>query len=258
MRKPKISRDFPASSLKLSRKINATGETPLAFSEKRNLPAMRTSPFQGGLYSNVGLAEREKLFRSMPRQKLDFQLPLTATSPILVAGGSDHSFRRFLYDLFTVSARLETMKRYLGKRLGLTGPQYTIMMAVAELQGDTGVSVGRVGEYLHVTGTFVTIESGKLMKKGLMEKRSDLKDGRVSLLSLAPKGIKALQSLFPELQQINDVFFELDSRTEFERLCKSLETLVGNAQRALVLVNAAREDPRLIINRGGVAVSDLR
>jgi MarR family transcriptional regulator, organic hydroperoxide resistance regulator len=206
----------------------------------------------------MGPAEREKLFRSMPRQKVDFQFPLTATSPVLVAGGSDHSFRRFLYDFFTVSARLETMKRYLGKRLGLTGPQYTIMMAVAELQGETGVSVGRVGEYLHVTGTFVTIESGKLMKKGLMDKRSDAQDGRVSLLSLAPKGIKALEGLFPELQQINDVFFELESRTEFERLCKSLEKLVGNAQRALALVNATRDDPRLTLKRGGVAVSGLR
>lgn len=194
----------------------------------------------------------------MPKQKTDFRFPLTATSPNLVSGGSDHFFRRLLYDFFTVSARLETMKRYLGKRLGLTGPQYTIMMAVAELQGDTGVSVGRVGEYLHVTGTFVTIESGKLVKKGFMEKCSDLQDGRVSLLSIAPKGVKALEGLFPELQQINDVFFELDSRTEFERLCKSLEKLVGNAQRALALVNATRDDPRLTLKRGGVAVSDLR
>ncbi len=149
------------------------------------------------------------------------------------------------------------MKRYLGKRLGLTGPQYTIMMAVKELQGEMGVSVGRVGEYLHVTGTFVTIESGKLLKKGLMEKRSDAQDGRVSLLSLSPKGAKALQSLFPELQQINDVFFELNSRTEFERLCKSLEKLVGNSQRALALVNAARDEARPTLGSGGRAVSRL-
>ena len=150
------------------------------------------------------------------------------------------------------------MRRYLGERLGLTGPQYSIIMAVAELQGQSGVSVGRVGEYLHVTGTFVTMESGKLIKKDFLEKRPDLQDRRVSLLSLAPKGIEALQSLFPELQQINDVFFELDSRAEFERLCKSLEKLVGNAQRALALVNATRDDPRLTLSRGGVGVSDLR
>ncbi|MGA2102707.1 MAG: MarR family winged helix-turn-helix transcriptional regulator [Candidatus Sulfotelmatobacter sp.] len=194
----------------------------------------------------------------MPRQKTDFQFPLTATSPVLVSGKSDHSLRKLLYDFFTVSARMETVKRYLGERLGLTGPQYTIMMAVAELQGKTGVSVGRVGEYLHVSGTFVTMESGKLIKKGFLARHSDLQDRRVSLLSLAPKGAKALQALFPELQQINDVFFELDSRAEFERLCKTLEKLVGNGQRALALINATRSDPRLSLKRGGVAVSHPR
>jgi len=194
----------------------------------------------------------------MPRQKTDFKFPLTATSPILVSGESDHSLRKLLYDFFTVSARLATVRRYLGERMSITGPQYSIMMAVAELQGKTGVSVGRVGEYLHVTGTFVTMESGKLIKKGLLEKHADLQDRRLSLLSLAPQGVKALQSLFPEVRQINDVFFELDSRTEFERLCKTLEKLVGNGQRALALINATRDDPRLTLNRGGVAVSDLR
>jgi DNA-binding MarR family transcriptional regulator len=194
----------------------------------------------------------------MARQKADFKFPLTATSPILVAGKSDHSLRKLLYDFFTVSARLETVKRYLGERLGLTGPQYTIMMAVAELQGKVGVSVGRVGEYLHVTGPFVTMESGKLIKKGFLERRSDLQDRRVSLLSVAPNGAQALQSLFPELQQINDVFFELGSRPEFERLCKTLEKLVGNSQRALALINAARGDPRLSLNRGRVTVSHTR
>jgi DNA-binding MarR family transcriptional regulator len=194
----------------------------------------------------------------MPRQKTDFQFPLTATSPILVSGKSDHSLRKLLYDFFTVSARMETVRRYLGEKVNITVPQYSIMMAVAELQGKTGVSVGRVGDYLHVTGTFVTMESGKLLKKGLLEKRADLQDRRVSLLSLAPDGVKALQSLFPQLQQINDVFFELDSRPEFERLCKTLEKLVGNSQRALALINATRGDPRLTLNRGGVAVSALR
>jgi DNA-binding MarR family transcriptional regulator len=194
----------------------------------------------------------------MAKQKTDFQFPLTATSPILVSGKSDHSLRKLLYDFFTVSARMETVRRYLGERVNITVPQYSIIMAVAELQGKSGVSVGRVGEYLHVTGPFVTMESGKLLKKGFLEKNPDLQDKRLSLLTLSPEGAKALQSLVPGLQQINDVFFELDSRAEFERLCKTLDKLVGNSQRALALINATRGNPRLTLDRGGIAVSDLR
>ena len=194
----------------------------------------------------------------MAKQKTDFQFPLTATSPILVSGKSDHSLRKLLYDFFTVSARMETVRRYLGERVNITVPQYSIIMAVAELQGKSGVSVGRVGEYLHVTGPFVTMESGKLLKKGFLEKNPDLQDKRLSLLTLSPEGAKALQSLVPGLQQINDVFFELDSRAEFERLCKTLDKLVGNSQRALALINATRGNPRLTLDHGGIAVSDLR
>ena len=194
----------------------------------------------------------------MAKQKTDFQFPLTATSPILVSGKSDHSLRKLLYDFFTVSARMETVRRYLGERVNITVPQYSIIMAVAELQGKSGVSVGRVGEYLHVTGPFVTMELGKLIKKGFLEKNPDLQDKRLSLLTLSPEGAKALQSLVPGLQQINDVFFELDSRAEFERLCKTLDKLVGNSQRALALINATRGNPRLTLDHGGIAVSDLR
>ena len=124
----------------------------------------------------------------MAKQKTDFQFPLTATSPILVSGKSDHSLRKLLYDFFTVSARMETVRRYLGERVNITVPQYSIIMAVAELQGKSGVSVGRVGEYLHVTGPFVTMESGKLLKKGFLEKNPDLQDKRLSLLTLSPEG----------------------------------------------------------------------
>ncbi len=192
----------------------------------------------------------------MPKQKTDFQFPLTATNPILIPDKSDHSLRRLLYDFFTVSARMDTVKQHLGERLGISAPQYTIMMAVAELQGRTGVSVGRVGEYLHVTGTWVTMESGKLVKKGYMEKNSDSRDRRLSLLCLSPRGAKAIQSLLPELQQINDVFFELGSRPEFERLCKTLEKLVGNSHRAVTLINAARNDPGFTLKRNRKPASE--
>lgn len=192
----------------------------------------------------------------MSKQSPGFSFPVTATNPMLTSGKSDHALRKLLYDFFTVSARLEYLRRYLGKKVGLTGPQYSLIMAVAELQGNVGVSVGRVADYLHVTGTFVTTESGKLSKKGFLQKRPNTQDRRVSLLSIAPKGQKALNSLFPELQQINDIFFELQSRSDFEQLCKLIQRLVGNSQRVLVLVNATRQDPRLTLNEGRVGVHE--
>jgi DNA-binding MarR family transcriptional regulator len=177
-----------------------------------------------------------------PMSKRFFRpLPPSATRSALLSSRSDHLFRELLYDFFTVANRLEQVRRYLGSRIGLTGPQYTLMMAVAELQGSSGASVGRVADYLHVTGTFVTAESRKLSKKGFVSKRPDSRDGRVSRLSISPKGWLALESLFPELQQINDGFFDLASGEEFVNLHRVLQRMVESSRRTLSLIQTRSE-----------------
>jgi DNA-binding MarR family transcriptional regulator len=176
------------------------------------------------------------------------KLPLSATRPALLSGKSDHSFRELLYNFFTISNRLEQVRRYLGSRIGLSGPQYNLMMAVAELQDSTGISVGQVAEYLHVSGTFVTAETEKLARKGYINKHHDPNDMRVSRLVIGEKGWIALGSLFPELQQVNDLFFAIESREEFENLHRTMESMVESSQRTLALINvtASASSPRLL------------
>ena len=175
------------------------------------------------------------------------KLPLSVTRPALLPGKSDHSFRQLLYNFFTISNRLEQVRRYLGSRVGLSGPQYNLMMAVAELQDSTGVSVGRVAEYLHVSGTFVTAETEKLARKGYINKHHDRDDMRISRLVIGEKGWIALASLFPELQRVNDLFFAIDSKEEFENLHRTLQRMVESSQRTLALINAtASSRPNLL------------
>ena len=167
------------------------------------------------------------------------RLPLSTTRSALLSGKSDHSFRELLYNLFTISNRLEQVRRHLGARIGLSGPQYNLMTAVAELQGSAGVSVGRVADYLHVSGTFVTAETEKLARKGYINKHHDHDDMRVSRLVIGEKGWTALGSLFPELPQINDLFFAIESREEFENLRGTVKKMVESSHRTLALINVA-------------------
>lgn len=162
--------------------------------------------------------------------------PLTATREILLPDGSDHALRTLLYNLFTIGTRMEEVRRYLGSCIGITGPQFHLLMAVLERQGTTGVSVGKIAEYLQVAGTFVTAESAKLAQKDYLEKRTDPRDRRVSLLRVRPAGITAIETMLPELQQINDTFFELESREGFDSLCHSAERLVDGSRRVLAMI----------------------
>jgi DNA-binding MarR family transcriptional regulator len=176
----------------------------------------------------------------MLKSQVHPRLPQTITLKILKTGASNHAFRKLLYDFFTVSSRMEEIRSHIGSRLQVSGPQFTLLVAVAELEDEKGVSVGRVGEHLHVTGTYITIESGKLRKQGYLTKETSPVDRRVTLLSLTPKGVEALQTIAPELQKINDTFFNLGSRSEFNFLCRMLDRLVDNSQRAVDLIRVPR------------------
>jgi DNA-binding MarR family transcriptional regulator len=162
--------------------------------------------------------------------------PVTATREVLLTDGSDHALRSLLYNLFTIGNRMEEVRRYLGSCIDISGPQFSLLMAVLELQESSGVSVGKIADHLHVAGTFVTAESAKLAQKDYLEKRTDARDRRVSLLRVRPAGMAAIDRLLPELQQINDMFFEVESREGFEALCDGAERLVDGSRRVLSLI----------------------
>ena len=64
-----------------------------------------------------------------------YALPATVSRAPLLKGGSDQRFRVLVADLFTISNRMEMVREHLGRRMGISGPQYSIVVAVAHLQG---------------------------------------------------------------------------------------------------------------------------
>jgi len=86
-----------------------------------------------------------------PRAKLSAQgrdgrtlpscLPLTVSRPSLLEDGSDRRFRQLIYDLLTISVRMEAVREHLARRMGISAPQYSVLVAIAQLQCETGVSV---------------------------------------------------------------------------------------------------------------------
>ena len=186
------------------------------------------------------------------------QLALSVTRRALLAGKSDHAFREFLYNFFTVAERVQDVRRYLGERIGISGPQYNLMMAIAELQGREGVSVGRVAEYLHVAAPFVTTETGKLARMGYLRKANDAADRRVWRLSVGPKGWAALRSLFPGLQQLNDAFFAGISQSEFAVLRECLGKLVENSEPVLARIGSLKNVRNKLVVGNGPSMGEAR
>lgn len=85
--------------------------------------------------------------------------------------------------------------------------------------------------------THVTTQAGALVRKGLLRKRPNLKDGRSVLLCLTAKGEKAMGLIAPRRQEFNDAFFVGVSRRSLFSSAKFLEQVTANSEKALPLLD---------------------
>jgi DNA-binding MarR family transcriptional regulator len=166
-------------------------------------------------------------------KRAGYQLPPTVSRAALLERGSDRRFRQLVYDLLTVAARMESVRGHLGERLTVSGPQYSILMAVAQLQGEEGVSVSAIAQAMHVTRAFVASESGKLAQRGFLLKQPNPRDRRGVLLRLAPTGRLKIDRLSVEVRAINDLFFGTLDAAEFAAMASAATRLVAGSQKAM-------------------------
>ena len=169
----------------------------------------------------------------------------TVSRPELLVHGSDAEFRNLVHDLLTFSYHMETCRDRFGAMVGLTGLQYEILMAVRRYQAeDGGISVGQVAARLRRSGAFITIETNKLVAKGILEKLDDALDRRKVLLRVSLLGRDLGRLLAPVQQQVNDVLFECLDRKGFERLRALASELVGCGDRATALIDYLASNPQ--------------
>jgi DNA-binding MarR family transcriptional regulator len=174
-----------------------------------------------------------------------YRAPLTTSREPLLDDGTDRRFRGLIHDLFTVAARMELVREYLGRRIGVSGPQYSVLMAIAHLQGARGTSVGTVAQALHVSSAFITAETGKLARLGLVLKRTNPADRRGVLLSLAAAGRSQIERLSAEIRTVNDRVFGLFDAKSFAALCTAAGKLVEGSNRAIEHIAAYDDDAAL-------------
>ena len=202
-------------------------------------PLSRLAPKEG---LDGPMARGASLRAKTPERASGYRLPETLSLvPLLDDGQSDRQFRRLIRDLLTVTRRLEQARDYFGRRINVTGPQYNLLMTVAELQGAGGVSVGSVAQAMHVSSSFVTAESGKLLDVGLLRKKTNLSDRRGALLKLTSLGRTKIHRLLAEIRAVNDLFFGLLTAESFTALHAGAEALVEGSGEAMQYIVRVEE-----------------
>ena len=161
--------------------------------------------------------------------------PLTISRPELLVDGSDRAFRRLVDSIFAFGARHEAVREGHAARIGLSGAEYTTLVALRHLEDEHDVSVKLLADYFRVSGSFTTTLLGKLIERGLVDKHQDPDDRRKVRLHVTRKGHDLLATLAPVQRRVNDVQFGCLSREDFGYLLDVLARLIESSEQAIAL-----------------------
>jgi DNA-binding MarR family transcriptional regulator len=145
---------------------------------------------------------------------------------------NQEAVRRFTWAIAAISVHLEELRYFWAKTLGISGPQWMILMALADLDHDDGVPVNAVSKKLHVDSSFVTTQSKLLEKKGFLRRKTSDEDARIVQMSLTDKTYKHLAGLAAQQEALNEFIFSEFGEHELEELNNKLTALEHRLEKA--------------------------
>jgi DNA-binding MarR family transcriptional regulator len=155
----------------------------------------------------------------------------------LRSGSNLDIIRRFTWEISSINMHLEELRQFWARTLGISGPQWLILMAISDLDKDDGVPVNVVSKLLHVDPSFVTTQSKLLEKKGLLRRRPSPTDARVVRLSLVEKTQKHIASLNEQYKTIREFVFQEFDENELTEFTTKLATLKTRLEKACVRIS---------------------
>ena len=146
------------------------------------------------------------------------------------------AIRRFSWEIASISAHLEELRQFWAKTLGISGPQWMIVVALADHDQGDGVPVNVVSKLLHVDPSFVTTQSKLLEKKGFVRRKTAAEDGRIVKMSLTDKTSKHLANLASQQESLNEFIFAEFGDQELAQLTGKLAAVKRRLEKATLKV----------------------
>ncbi|MGX1350610.1 DNA-binding MarR family transcriptional regulator [Bradyrhizobium elkanii] len=164
---------------------------------------------------------------TMPRD-----LPSPATAVDNSSAEGQRAARRFVWEIRSINAHLEELRQLRADGLGITGPQWMILMALVELDREKGIPVHVVSKLMYVDPSFVTTQSKLLEKKGFLRRRPCTIDARVVQMSLTKKTYKHLANLKTQQNAIDECVFGDFRPHELTEFVNKLAALTHRLKKA--------------------------
>lgn len=148
----------------------------------------------------------------------------------------DKAIMDFIWNVVEIHCQLEDIHTSWAGLLGITEPQWLILMAITELDQGQGVAGIDIATKLRVHPAFVTNQTKTLEKSGFLSRRPGANDARFVLMSLTAKAKEDIEKLSKRKLALNSTMFnDLDEKT-LANLNATLATIAKNARLAARLL----------------------
>ncbi|TYL92375.1 MarR family transcriptional regulator [Bradyrhizobium rifense] len=145
---------------------------------------------------------------------------------------TDRSIRDFVWNIVEVHSQLEEIHKSWAQLLGLTEPQWLILMAIDELDEGRGVSGIGVAGKLRIHPPFVTNQTKQLEAMQLLARKPSPDDARFVQMSLTDKARAEISKLSRLREALNATLMEGLDEASFEYLNKRLTSIAKNCRLA--------------------------
>lgn len=144
----------------------------------------------------------------------------------------ERAARDFIWNVVEIHSQLEEIHKSWAQLMGITEPQWLILMAVDELDEGRGVSGIAIANKLRIHPAFVTNQTKKLETMEFLARATSPNDARFIQMSLTQKAHAEVAKLSVKREGLNATMFEGLDEASLDYLNKRLASIAKNSRLA--------------------------
>ncbi|MDA9391563.1 transcriptional regulator [Bradyrhizobium sp. CCBAU 45394] len=144
----------------------------------------------------------------------------------------DRAVSGFIWNIVEIHSQLAEIHKGWAEMMGISEPQWLILMAINDLDEGRGVSGIAVANKLRIYPAFVTNQTKKLEEKGFLSRVISPDDARFLQISLTEKAQAEITNLSNKRQALNLTMFAGLDEASLDYLNKRLASIAKNSRLA--------------------------
>lgn len=144
----------------------------------------------------------------------------------------DRAVKDFIWNIVEIHSQIEEIHKSWAQILGLSEPQWLILMAIDELDDGRGVSGIAVANKLRIHPAFVTNQTKKLETMEFLAREPSPDDARFVQMSLTQKARAEISKLSIKREALNTTLLDGLDEASLDYLNKRLALIARNSRLA--------------------------